>query len=111
VILDAYPVADGHTLIVPRKHVSTIYELSDAERKALWKLVGEVRERLLTGLRPDGSTSASMTASRLARRCRTRTSTSFRGAMAMLPIPAGASGGWSRATRRTGTKNSRAAHF
>lgn len=23
---DAYPVADGHTLIVPRKHLSSIYE-------------------------------------------------------------------------------------
>jgi diadenosine tetraphosphate (Ap4A) HIT family hydrolase len=51
---DAYPVADGHTLVVPRKHVSTIYQLTIAEQKAIWELVGQVRERLLTGLRPDG---------------------------------------------------------
>lgn len=51
---DAYPVADGHTLVVPRKHVCTIYELSIAEQQALWELVSEVRSRLLTGLNPDG---------------------------------------------------------
>jgi diadenosine tetraphosphate (Ap4A) HIT family hydrolase len=51
---DAFPVADGHTLIVPRKHVSTIYELTMPEQRAIWELVGEVRRRLLTGLKPDG---------------------------------------------------------
>lgn len=51
---DAFPVADGHTLVVPRKHVSTIYELTILEQQALWDLVGEVRTRLLTGLKPDG---------------------------------------------------------
>jgi diadenosine tetraphosphate (Ap4A) HIT family hydrolase len=51
---DAFPVADGHTLVAPRKHVSTIYELTIPEQTAIWELVGEVRERLLTGLMPDG---------------------------------------------------------
>ena len=51
---DAYPVAVGHTLVVPRKHVSTIYELTIEEQRAIWQMVGEVRERLLTGLKPDG---------------------------------------------------------
>ena len=51
---DAYPVADGHTLVIPRKHVVTIYELTIPEQTAIWELVGEVRERLLTGLKPDG---------------------------------------------------------
>ena len=34
--------------------MATIYELSIGEQKALWELVGEVRDRLLTGLKPDG---------------------------------------------------------
>lgn len=51
---DAFPVADGHTLIIPRKHVMTIYHLKPSEQSAIWKLVSEVRERLLTGLKPDG---------------------------------------------------------
>ena len=53
-IPDAFPVALGHTLVVPRKHVSTIYELTIPEHGALWELVGEVRSRLLAGLKPDG---------------------------------------------------------
>jgi diadenosine tetraphosphate (Ap4A) HIT family hydrolase len=51
---DAYPVTDGHTLVVPRKHAATIYELTADEQAAVWALVAEVRERLLTGLKPDG---------------------------------------------------------
>jgi diadenosine tetraphosphate (Ap4A) HIT family hydrolase len=50
---DAYPVTDGHTLVVPRKHVSSIYELNIDEQTAVWQLVAEVRESLLTGLKPD----------------------------------------------------------
>jgi diadenosine tetraphosphate (Ap4A) HIT family hydrolase len=51
---DAYPVTDGHALVIPRKHVSSIYELNANEQAALWDLVGEVRERLLASLKPDG---------------------------------------------------------
>lgn len=50
---DAYPVSDGHTLVIPRKHVSSIYELAADEQSAVWALVAEVRERLLNGLKPD----------------------------------------------------------
>jgi diadenosine tetraphosphate (Ap4A) HIT family hydrolase len=51
---DAYPVADGHTLVTPRKHVASIYELSADVQSAVWELVAQVRERLLVGLKPDG---------------------------------------------------------
>ena len=51
---DAYPVTEGHTLIAPRKHVSTIYERALLEQRSVWDLVAEVRQRLLTGLQPDG---------------------------------------------------------
>jgi diadenosine tetraphosphate (Ap4A) HIT family hydrolase len=53
-IADEFPVAGGHTLVVPRKHVSTIYELEISAQQAIWELVSEVRQRLLTGLKPDG---------------------------------------------------------
>ena len=42
---DAHPLTEGHTLVVPR---------SLAEQQGIWKLVAEVRERLLTSLKPDG---------------------------------------------------------
>jgi diadenosine tetraphosphate (Ap4A) HIT family hydrolase len=38
----------------PHRHGRTIYQLTLPEQGALWELVGEVRARLLTGLRPDG---------------------------------------------------------
>jgi diadenosine tetraphosphate (Ap4A) HIT family hydrolase len=50
---DAYPVSEGHTLVIPRKHVGSIYELNIDEQSAIWDLVAEVRQRLLTGLKPD----------------------------------------------------------
>ena len=51
---DAFPVTEGHTLVIPRKHVGSIYELGIDEQAAVWALVAEIRERLLTGLKPDG---------------------------------------------------------
>ena len=47
---DAYPVTDGHTLVIPRKHVGSIYELNAEEQAAVWSLIAEVRGRLLTGM-------------------------------------------------------------
>ena len=51
---DAYPVTNGHTLVIPLKHVASIYELTADEQAAVWALVTEVRARMLTGLKPDG---------------------------------------------------------
>jgi len=46
-------VTDGHMLVIPRKHVSSIYELAIEKQNAVWELVTQVREHLLTGLKPD----------------------------------------------------------
>ena len=51
---DAFPVSPGHMLVLPRKHVMTIYELCRPELKAIWELVARVRERLLAEHKPDG---------------------------------------------------------
>ena len=51
---DAYPVTEGHTLVVTRRHVTSLYELSETEQQAVWEVVSEVRQRLLTKLKPDG---------------------------------------------------------
>ncbi len=45
-ILDNYPVSEGHTLIVPREHSATLFELSAQTQAAIWQLVGEVRHAL-----------------------------------------------------------------
>ena len=54
VLWDAFPVTEGHTLVVPRKHVASIYELSPDEQAALWALVAEARQQLQDQLHPDG---------------------------------------------------------
>jgi diadenosine tetraphosphate (Ap4A) HIT family hydrolase len=54
VLADGFPVSEGHSLVVPRRHVASLFELEDAERAAVWSLVAEIRARLSTELHPDG---------------------------------------------------------
>jgi diadenosine tetraphosphate (Ap4A) HIT family hydrolase len=50
---EAHPISKGHTLVVPRQHVSSLDQLSTADQKALWGFVGKVREQLLNDFVPD----------------------------------------------------------
>jgi diadenosine tetraphosphate (Ap4A) HIT family hydrolase len=43
---DGFPVNPGHTLIVPRRHVAGLFELTAAEQAAVWALLQPVKERL-----------------------------------------------------------------
>jgi diadenosine tetraphosphate (Ap4A) HIT family hydrolase len=54
VLWDSFPVTQGHSLVVPRQHVASIYELPEDAHDALWRLVGEARQRLTDDLHPDG---------------------------------------------------------
>jgi len=54
VIRDAFPVSPGHTLIVPRRHVPSFFELDDTERIVLLDLLREARRQLQEECRPDG---------------------------------------------------------
>ncbi|MGX9822331.1 HIT family protein [Lactococcus lactis] len=36
---DAYPVSEGHMLITPKRHVSSYFEMTKAERKAIEELL------------------------------------------------------------------------
>jgi diadenosine tetraphosphate (Ap4A) HIT family hydrolase len=49
-----HPVNDGHILVVPRQHASTIYDLEIAEQFAIWNLVAQARDILLLQMNPDG---------------------------------------------------------
>jgi diadenosine tetraphosphate (Ap4A) HIT family hydrolase len=53
---DGYPVAEGHTLVVPRQHVASVFDLGPADQAALWQLVGQAREQLKDELHPDAFT-------------------------------------------------------
>jgi diadenosine tetraphosphate (Ap4A) HIT family hydrolase len=54
--LDAFPVTPGHTLVVPRRHVPSLFELPDQEQVAVWALVARVRALLVSKSTPDGFT-------------------------------------------------------
>lgn len=55
-LLDGFPVTPGHTLVVPRRHVASLFELTETERAAVWALVAEVRAALVAEFQPDGFT-------------------------------------------------------
>jgi diadenosine tetraphosphate (Ap4A) HIT family hydrolase len=49
--------ADGHIIVVPLAHVSSIYAMSIESQTDLWALVSEVRGRLRVGLVTEGGFS------------------------------------------------------
>lgn len=53
-IRDGYPIAEGHTLVVPKRHVASLFDLDEEERAAVWSMVEAVRGELLERLQPDG---------------------------------------------------------
>lgn len=55
-IADAFPVARGHALIIPRRHVGSVFDLSEPELTSFFALVGKVRAQLQAELRPDAFT-------------------------------------------------------
>ena len=54
VIRDAYPVSPGHTLVIPKRHMCSFFELRPAERSDLLALLDQAREELQVSLHPDG---------------------------------------------------------
>lgn len=51
---DQYPISPGHTLIIPVRHVASLFELSADEQTEMWKLVAVIREQLQQEFTPDG---------------------------------------------------------
>jgi diadenosine tetraphosphate (Ap4A) HIT family hydrolase len=47
---DSYPVTPGHMLVVPHRHVPSIFALGETEFFELWRMVGEVRSMLSSEL-------------------------------------------------------------
>jgi diadenosine tetraphosphate (Ap4A) HIT family hydrolase len=45
-IFDSHPVSPGHALVIPRHHVSTIFDLADDEYASCFNLVRKIREIL-----------------------------------------------------------------
>lgn len=54
VIRDGYPVSPGHTLVIPHRHIGSLFALSAEEFAGLWPVLNRLREELAAAFRPDG---------------------------------------------------------
>ena len=54
VILDAYPDANGHTLIIPKKHITDIDEMDNETLGHINDVAKKMRKLLFDALNPDG---------------------------------------------------------
>jgi diadenosine tetraphosphate (Ap4A) HIT family hydrolase len=52
--LDGFPVTEGHSLVVPKRHIASIFELPEAEQAEVWAVVAKVRALLEKQYSPDG---------------------------------------------------------
>jgi diadenosine tetraphosphate (Ap4A) HIT family hydrolase len=52
--LDQFPVSDGHCLVVPKRHVKTIDELSDSELKDLYAVLKQTKDWIIENHNPPG---------------------------------------------------------
>ena len=53
-IFDAYPVTEGHALVIPKRHVASVFELPREELDALWTQISAVRRLLADRYSPAG---------------------------------------------------------
>jgi len=53
-VFDTYPVSPGHALVLPLRHVVTIWDLSSAEYDDCFRLVRAVQPILAARFSPDG---------------------------------------------------------
>ena len=53
-VLDGYPVTKGHTLIIPKRHVKTYFDLNYVELASLGVTIGIVKMKLDKMYNPNG---------------------------------------------------------
>ncbi len=53
-IHDSYPVSPGHSLIIPKRHISSFFDATREEQIALLDLVNEMQQALINERSPDG---------------------------------------------------------
>jgi diadenosine tetraphosphate (Ap4A) HIT family hydrolase len=54
VIRDGFPVSKGHSLVIPRRHVGSWFDVTPEEQRALLALLGRARRQLDGEFSPDG---------------------------------------------------------
>ena len=54
VIRDGFPISEGHTLIIPKRHIGSFFDLETVERDSLFELLDQEKSVLTDKLNPDG---------------------------------------------------------
>jgi diadenosine tetraphosphate (Ap4A) HIT family hydrolase len=54
--LDVHPAAEGHALVIPNRHVASLFDLKEPERAEIWEFVRMVCQILVERFHPDGFT-------------------------------------------------------
>jgi diadenosine tetraphosphate (Ap4A) HIT family hydrolase len=54
VIRDGYPVSPGHTLVIPKRHIGSWFEITQAEQQAVLDLLAKAKAVLENEFKPDG---------------------------------------------------------
>ena len=54
VVRDAFPISPGHTLIIPKRHAGSFFNLSSEEREDLMSLLGTAKANVEAEFKPDG---------------------------------------------------------
>jgi diadenosine tetraphosphate (Ap4A) HIT family hydrolase len=54
VISDQYPVSQGHTLIILKRHIASLFEANSEEITAIFDLAKQVQKLLSRQFKPDG---------------------------------------------------------
>lgn len=53
-IRDGFPVSNGHTLIIPKRHVANYFDLTPEETAAMQALMHQIKVQIDNDLIPDG---------------------------------------------------------
>ncbi len=53
-IYDGFPVSPGHSLIIPKRHVGSFFEVTHEERLSIFGLLDKARLAVTQALHPDG---------------------------------------------------------
>jgi diadenosine tetraphosphate (Ap4A) HIT family hydrolase len=54
VILDAFPISLGHSLIIPKRHIASFFEANEQEHLAFLQALQEAQQKLQQTHAPDG---------------------------------------------------------
>jgi diadenosine tetraphosphate (Ap4A) HIT family hydrolase len=52
--MDGFPISSGHALIIPKRHIASLFDATREEREALFDLLEHVKTELMERYNPDG---------------------------------------------------------